>query len=305
MPKKEKKKVSTASLIIIFILATALTLCIRHIVTSKDRVEQLKGYLDKYYYSQEHLELAMQDTLGDIYGDNAEANFDNYVYKLILDDINEHEPDEIAKYNTIFGIERTKEVTEQLSEYRPATVISEDGICTVKINDFVIGKTWKDLIKHKKTFEANRKFIIDLRGNAGGYTDELVEVLGLFYEDGTVVYTDIANEITEEKCIGDKIIDFDKLIFLCDENTASSAEVMIFNMKRDFPDKVSVVGKQTYGKYYSFVYDDFSDGYSFAIVSSLMGNSKGETFDGNGITPDIIAEGDECMTKAIELLKGE
>ena len=305
MPKKEKPKSSTASLIIIFILAAALAICIRHIVTSKDRVEQLEGYLDKYYYSQEHLELAMQDTLGDIYGDNAEANFDNYVYKLILDDINEHEPDEIADYNTIFGIDRTKEVTEQLEEYRPAAVTAEDGICTVKINDFVIGKTWKDLIKHKKILETNRKFIIDLRGNMGGHTSELVEVLGLFYEDGTVVYTDIAEEITEEKCIGDRIIDFDRLVFLCDENTASSAEVMIFNMKSDFPDKVSVVGTQTYGKYYSYVFDDFSDGYSFAMVSSLMGNSKGETFDGNGITPDIIAEGDECMTKAIELLKGE
>lgn len=305
MPKKEKQKVSKASLIIIFILAAALAICIRHIVTSKDRVEQLEGYLDKYYYSQEHLELAMQDTLGDIYGDNAEANFDNYVYKLILDDINEHEPDEIAKYNTIFGIDRTKEVTEQLSEYRPATITATDGICTVKINDFVIGKTWRDLIKHKETLETNRKFIIDLRGNLGGDISELVEVLGLFHEDGTVVYTDIASEITEKKCIGDKIIDFDRLVFLCDENTASSAEVMIFNMKSDFPDKVSVVGKQTYGKYYSYVFDDFSDGYSFAMVSSLMGNSKGETFDGNGITPDITAEGDECMTKALEFLKGE
>ena len=305
MPKKEKPKSSTASLVIIFILAAALAICIRHIVTSKDRVEQLEGYLDQYHYSQEHLELAMQDTLGDIYGDNAEANFDNYVYKLILDDINEHEPEEIAKYNTIFGKDRTKEVTEQLSEYRPAAVTVEDGICIVKINDFVIGKTWRDLIKYKETIETNRKFIIDLRGNSGGHTDELVEVLGLFHDDGTVVYTDIASEITEKKCIGDKIIDFDRLVFLCDENTASSAEVMIFNMKSDFPDKVSVVGKQTYGKYYSFVYDDFSDGYSFAMVSSLMGNSKGETFDGNGITPDIEAEGDECMTKAIKLLKGE
>ena len=305
MPKKEKPKVSKASLIIIFILVVALAICIRHIVISNDRVAKFENYLGEYYYSQEHLELAMQDTLGDIYGDNAEANFDNYVYKLILDDINEHEPDEIAKYNTIFGKDRTKEVSEQLSEYRPATVTVEDGICTVKINDFVIGKTWKDLIEYKSTLETNRKFIIDLRGNSGGHTDELVEVLGLFHEDGTVVYTDIASEITEEKCIGDKIIDFDKLVFLCDEKTASSAEVMIFNMKSDFPDKVSVVGKQTHGKYFAYVYDDFSDGYSFAIVSSLMGNSKGETFDGNGITPDIIAEGDECMTKAIELLEGE
>lgn len=304
MPKKEKPKVSKASLIIIFILAAALAICIRHIVTSNDRVAKFENYLGEYYYSQEHLELAMQDTLGDIYGDNAEANFDNYVYKLILDDINEHEPDEIAKYNTIFGKDRTKDVTEQLSEYRPAAVTVEDGICTVKINDFVIGKTWRDLVRHKETLETNRKFIIDLRGNSGGDISELVEVLGLFYDDGTVVYTDIASEITEKKCIGDKIIDFDKLVFLCDEKTASSAEVMIFNMKSDFPDKVSVVGKQTYGKYYSYVFDDFSDGYSFVMVSSLMGNSKGETFDGSGITPDIIADGDECMTKALELLKG-
>ena len=106
MPKKEKQKVSKVSLIIIFILAAALAICIRHIVTSKDRVAKFENYLGEYYYSQEHLELAMQDTLGDIYGDNIKANFDNYVYKLILDDINEHEPDEIAKYNTIFGIER-------------------------------------------------------------------------------------------------------------------------------------------------------------------------------------------------------
>ncbi len=302
--KKEKQNGFTVCCIVIIILLAALALCIRHIVTSYDRVAKLEKYLDEYYYSQKNIQLAMQDTLGEIYGDDAEANFDNYVYKLILDDINEHEPEEIADYNTLFGKERTKDVSGQLEEYTPVAVTAENGICTIEINDFVYGKTYLDLMKYRETLEANRRFIIDLRDNPGGHTVELVEVLGLFYEDGTVVYTDTAGEVEEKKCSGDKIIDFDKLVFLCNENTASSAEVMIFNMKSDFSDKVSVVGKQTHGKYFSYVFDDFSDGYSFAMVSAIMGNSKGETFDSNGITPDIEADDNECMTKAVELLKG-
>ena len=299
--RREKKNGNTGYAVTIIILTAVLALCIKHIAVG-ERIGKFEGYLNEYYYSQEHLEAAMKDTLGDIYGEDAEANFDNYVYKLILDDINRHEPEEIAKYNTVFGIERTKEVTSQLNEAEKVSVAAENGVCTIKISDFTNGRTCSGLMEYRDLLESNRRFIVDLRGNHGGHTSELVEVLSLFYEDGTVVYTETADEVKEYKAVGSKIIDFDRLVFLCDENTASCAEVMIFNIKSDFPDKVSVVGKATYGKYFSCVFKDFSDGYSFVMVSSFMGNGRGETFDGNGIIPDAEAEGEECVEKALEIL---
>ncbi len=301
--RKEKKKSNAGYWIAIILFAAMLVLCVRSI--SSDRLGKLEMLLNEYYYSQEKLDAAMRDTLGDVYEEGSYANFDNYIYKLVFEDINELEPEEIGKYNTVFSRERTKEVSSSLSTPGETAVSVSDGVCVIKLSDFTNGYTREALMEHETVLRENRDFIIDMRGNTGGHTQELVRVLSLFYDEGTTVYTEISDELKEHKASGGKVIDFDSIVFLCDRKTASSAEVMMFNLRSDFPDKVSVVGTKTTGKYFAYVYDEFDDGHSIVMVTLLMGNSRGETFDKNGIVPDIDAQGDECMTRALELLKEE
>ncbi len=150
------------------------------------------------------------------------------------------------------------------------------------------------------------RFIIELRGNRGGYIEELIKVMSLFYPNEQVVFTESkGGELKKHTAFGKSKVSFEKIAFLCDENTASSAEVMIFNMNSDFDDKVFIVGKSTYGKYFQYSFDKSETEHLFIFVSGLMCNANGETFGVDGVSPEYEAEGEQCIETARNLLKNE
>lgn len=276
-------------------LVVLVCLLINHI--RNEKYSKMEDYLKNNYYSTDHLYEAMDNTLGDSadrYDDKKQyisENFDNYVFKLVLSDLNEQEDEHKSKYNNYFNKERAEDILNQIDSSNKVVVNSENGICYIKISDFTYNKTFKDIFSYKSILSESNNFIIDLRGNIGGSITELKDVLSLFYTEGNVIYTEVkSDEIRSYKTTASKIIDFDKIVFLCDENTASAAEVMIFNMKSDFTDKVTIVGSQTFGKNFGYAYKQFKDGELFMFVSEMMGNSKGETFDDTGITPDFTLD---------------
>jgi len=270
----------------------------------------MEDYLKNNYYSIDHLYEAMNDTLGDSvdgFEDKKQyinENFDNYVFELVLSDINAHEDEHKTKYNQYFSKKEADDILCQIKSSGKVEVNSENGICYIKIPDFSEHKTFKDVFDHRSILSENRKFIIDLSGNTGGSISELRDVLSMFYANDDVIYTEIKSDgIKTYKTSASKIIDFDKIVFLCDENTASAAEVMMFNMKSDFSDKVTIVGTKTYGKNFGYAYKQFEDGELFMFVSEVMGNSKGETFEDTGIIPDYTLEDpDKSLKFAIDLI---
>ena len=276
---------------------------------TKSKYEAIETYFVNNYYSTEHLENAIRSELQEKVDEKEsslefiEANFDNYVINLIIDDINRYESDKIAHYNRYLRKEDAEEILEELTAYESVIVDTEEGICYIKIPDFRDKKTYSELKEYKDIFGEHRKYIVDLRNNMGGSTRELVRVLSLFYPKGSTVYTEIRDcEIKKIKTSDEPIIDFDKLIFLCNEQTASASEVLMYNLKSDFPDKVEFVGSKTKGKNFSYSYREFPDGELFMFVSGQMGNSQGVTFEGDGINPDYLAEGEKALEKAKQLL---
>ncbi|MBD5141541.1 MAG: hypothetical protein HDT25_09050 [Ruminococcus sp.] len=302
--EKSKKGVNAVLIIIIIFLLTVIFLMFKSLYLG-DRITKLEVYLTEYYYSPEHLELAMKNTLGDVYEENGFSNFDNYLYKLVIDDVNKYEPAEIQKYNAIFSRERSENVMEQINEVGEVSVsLLEDGICYIKIGDFSKGETYEMLTENMDILNSADKFIIDLRGNNGGYIEELIKTMSLFYPNDQVVFTELrGGELREHTAFGKSKLNFEKIAFLCDEHTASSAEVMIFNMNSDFDDKVFIVGKSTYGKYFQYSFDKSETEHLFIFVSGLMCNAEGETFGVDGIAPEYEAEGEQCLETARNLLK--
>ena len=302
--EKSKKGVNAVLIIIIIFLLTVIFLMFKSLYLG-DRITKLEVYLTEYYYSPDHLELAMKNTLGDVYEEDGFSNFDNYLYKLVIDDVNKYEPAEIQKYNAIFSRERSENVLGQIDEVGEVSVsLLEDGICYIKIGDFSKGETYEMLTENMDILNSADKFIIDLRGNNGGYIEELIKVMSLFYPNEQVVFTESrGGELKEHTAFGKSKLNFEKIAFLCDENTASSAEVMIFNMNSDFDDKVFIVGKSTYGKYFQYSFDKSETEHLFIFVSGLMCNAEGETFGVDGIAPEYEAEGAQCLETARNLLK--
>lgn len=301
---ENKKRVNAVPIIIIIFLLTVIFLMFKSFYLG-DRITKLEVYLTEYYYSPDHLELAMKNTLGDVYEEGGASNFDNYLYKLVIDDVNKYEPAEIQKYNAIFSRERSENVMGQIDEVGEVSVSPlEDGICYIKIGDFSRDDTYEMLVENMDILKSADKFIIDLRGNNGGYIGELIKIMSLFYPNEQVVFTELrGGELKEHTAFGKSKVNFEKIAFLCDKNTASSAEVMIFNMNSDFDDKVFVVGESTYGKYFEYSFDNSETEHLFIFVSGLMCNTAGETFGVDGIAPEYEAEGEQCMETARNLLK--
>lgn len=301
---ENKKRVNAVLIIVIIFLLTVIFLMFKSLYLG-DRITKLEVYLTEYYYSPDHLELAMKNTLGDVYEEGGASNFDNYLYKLVINDVNKYEPAEIQKYNAIFSRERSENVMGQIDEVGEVSVSPlEDGICYIKIGDFSKDETYEMLTKNMYILNSADRFIIDLRGNNGGYIGELIKIMSLFYPNEQVVFTELrGGELKEHTAFGKSKINFDKIVFLCDEKTASSAEVMIFNMNSNFDDKVFVVGESTYGKYFEYSFDNSETEHLFIFVSGLMCNAAGETFGVDGIAPEYEAEGEQCMETARKLLK--
>ena len=302
--EKSKKGVNAVLIIIIIFLLTVIFLMFKSLYLG-DRITKLEVYMTEYYYSPEHLELAMKNTLGDVYDEGGFSNFDNYLYKLVIDDVNKYEPAEIQKYNAIFSRERSENVLGQIDEVGEVSVSTlEDGICYIKIGDFSKGETYEMLTENMDILGSADKFIIDLRSNHGGYIEELIKIMSLFYPNEQVIFTELrGGELKEHTAFGKSKLNFEKIAFLCDEHTASSAEVMIFNMNSDFDDKVFIVGKSTYGKYFEYSFDKSETEHLFIFVSGLMCNAEGETFGVDGVAPEYEAEGENCIETARNLLK--
>ena len=160
------------------------------------------------------------------------------------------------------------------------------------------------------------EFVFDLRGNLGGDLKSIVGVLSHLLEEGDVIltaewnsgeidkhfaeehmYTDsYENCSVSEKDIGKYLNKGYKFAVLCNEATASAAEVFVANF-RDHEIGVSV-GNPTFGKgvmqsVYNLAVYGFPGG--LRITNRMYYTPSGENYDGIGITPDLVVEATDKM----------
>ena len=163
------------------------------------------------------------------------------------------------------------------------------------------------------------KFVIDLRGNPGGYEISIAAVLSYFLNEGDLyIQTKSADGTLAQKAIApcehdledhkgcnivkEKIGIYRDLnaVVLCDENTASAAELFVANFK-DYG-IAKTVGVTTYGKGRMQTTFPLNSGFSGAVkLTTHMYYSGGDKelvgYDEVGIEPDVKVALDEAQTK--------
>ncbi|NLB19408.1 MAG: peptidase S41, partial [Clostridium sp.] len=158
------------------------------------------------------------------------------------------------------------------------------------------------------------KFILDLRGNPGGYLDEALDLSSLFIEKGkTVLYTlDKYDQKKDYISKGGNYGDAE-LVVLIDQGSASASEVVSGALK-DYK-KATLVGQKTFGKGIVQQAYNVGDDEGVKITVSSYYSPNGINIHGEGIIPDvevalpedieqpITIENDVQLQKAIELLK--
>lgn len=147
--------------------------------------------------------------------------------------------------------------------------------------------------------------IIDLRNNGGGYLTSAVGISSVLMEKNSIVY------IIEKKSNREEIKDMSedkrdyKIVVLVNKETASASEILALAL-RDNKGAI-IVGSKTYGKGSVQTTKTLSDGTMMKYTSAKWYGPKGESIDGEGITPDYEvkaqADKDAYLEKALDLLK--
>jgi carboxyl-terminal processing protease len=160
---------------------------------------------------------------------------------------------------TIEDISITRDIVELEETFVKSSIVEKDGQTFGVINlpkfyiDFddatqrnAASDMKKELIRLKK--QNVEGLVLDLRNNGGGSLQTVVDMVGLFIEEGPVVQVRTTGEPKEVYSDSDKSIYWDgPLVVLVNELSASASEIFAAAMQ-DYKRAIVLGSKQTYGK---------------------------------------------------------
>ena len=153
----------------------------------------------------------------------------------------------------------TRDVVEIQDTYARSAFIDKDGADygLIKLpkfyfdmNDYNKRNAATDIEKEVKRFKEKdaKGLIIDLRDNGGGSLKTVVDIAGLFIEEGPVVQVKKSNgdtEVLEDE--DDKILWDKPLVIMVNKLSASASEILAAAMQ-DYKRAIIIGSDQTYGK---------------------------------------------------------
>lgn len=150
----------------------------------------------------------------------------------------------------------------------------------------------------QKAIKALRKkgatsFVIDLRGNPGGYLDQVEEMASMFLKDGkTIVKFGKGDEVLA-KTTASKDLDggfkvSEPTAVIVDKNSASAAEIFAAALKESA--NIPIIGTRTFGKGTVQTVNEFGDQSEVKMTVQKWLTPKGEWINEKGVKPTIKAD---------------
>ena len=131
--------------------------------------------------------------------------------------------------------------------------------------------------------------VLDLRGNLGGRVDMAKEVVNALIPKESLHYLTMIGrngniEITEKLVTDGTGIQLDKIVVLCDGNTASSSEIIMSAIcENGFGESV---GTKTYGKATAQYQIETAPGGLMVLTAYKIARPDGSDYDQEGLSPD-------------------
>jgi carboxyl-terminal processing protease len=132
-----------------------------------------------------------------------------------------------------------------------------------------------------------QSFILDLRGNPGGYLTQAIGITSLFVPEGVVVQIQDRKGIILEKVDG-RVVTNKPLIVIANGGSASASELVAAALQDH--GRARVVGEVTYGKGTVQDIRELSWGGALKYTIAHYLSPDGRALDGVGVTPDILAQ---------------
>lgn len=175
-----------------------------------------------------------------------------------------------------------KEFVLPVAEIEVPSVVTkmklEGNLGYVRILRFSL-KTYSELISALDSLlkVGSKSLVIDLRGNQGGYLDEVIRISKEFLSEGDTVVLVFGNKDNRKVHICESNGKYRKIpvIILVDENTASGGEVFASCMQDN--DRAIVIGTRTFGKGLVQRTWEFKDGSAFRLTTGEYLSPLGRT----------------------------
>lgn len=151
-----------------------------------------------------------------------------------------------------------------------ASYMIEPGVGYIKVNKF--GRnTYREFFTEMVMLRAEgaKKYILDLRGNSGGYLDVAIRMANEFLSAGEeIVSTRGRNGELESRVAADGTGTFrdEELTVLLDEFSASASEIVAGAMQDN--DRATIIGRRSFGKGLVQKQHDLSDGSAIRITTA-------------------------------------
>jgi len=134
-------------------------------------------------------------------------------------------------------------------------------------------------------------YIIDLRGDPGGYLAQAIRVASLFLRKGVVCSTSGVNQATRVFTVSGAAVDTKRpIVVLVDGRSASAAEIVAGALGDHR--RATIVGKRTYGKATVQSLIALSNGGALKLTTATYLTPKGSSIGGKGIRPEVKAADD-------------
>ena len=255
------------------------------------------------------------DELFEMHGIQPESysrNFDNLVISVVTQQIRQVGGDRYTYQYTpeaharqIEGV-RMRAASAEFYEIAPSVGYLFLPNISSYVRDFVMD--------NREEINQFDNLILDLRGNNGGVLDDFQIIAEQFLPRGASVGYEAArwhlfgwNVFGNQRLSrGDQFFEFDNIIILQSERTASAAEGLIMALHENL-DNVTTIGELTYGKGIGQATLPLRGGYAVRATVILIETPSGATVHDIGITPDIEFDsyGDGIVNFALNLIENK
>ncbi|MBJ7348161.1 MAG: S41 family peptidase [Thermoleophilaceae bacterium] len=141
----------------------------------------------------------------------------------------------------------------------------------------------------KKSKACAQAYVLDLRGNGGGYLESAVGISSLFLKDGVVVATDgRARKREVFDATGSPLVPDAPLVILVDRGSASASEIVAGAMK--YRNRATLVGTRTFGKGVFQESTTLNNGGALKITLGQYFVAGNVPITKKGINPDVQAQ---------------
>lgn len=219
-------------------------------------------------------------------------NFDDLAIKLITERITEENNDIYTyiylrdEYSNIINDDAKESYFKELNKNTAYMKITNFSTISRKI-----------LFENEDNLKKYDYLILDLRDNGGGYLSEAYKMADLFLPKGDIICTEKArNPVFSKtyKAKNEQSLNYKHIYILQNENTASSAEVMINALKENL-ENLTIVGKKSYGKGIGQAEFRLKNGYAVKATTLELETPKGNSIHKIGIKPDIEYDGEDIV----------